>query len=216
MAFGIDCSAAVERAAQRINGATEQSRPHGYANDLPGASDPMPRFDPFGLVEQNASQNVAVQGEGEADLTVLEAHEFVQPQSGSPDTCAMPSAIASTRPTCSATGASDVSLTRSFALVSQLSRAALMFVTVQLLADSIEVRSPAVAHGRVAAMQLDAGNQGRIGAKREWELRAERRVERINDVRGLLVRKRRCGHDLDGMTLLSTADVRLSLTARRK
>jgi hypothetical protein len=77
VAFGIDCSA-VERAAQRIDGATEQSRSHGYAHELPGASDPVPRFDPLGLVEQNASQNVAVQSEGEADLTVLEANEFVQ------------------------------------------------------------------------------------------------------------------------------------------
>src|SRR5271167_2554989 len=107
--------------------------------------------------------------------------------SGSPDTCAMPSAIASTRPTCSVAGASDAVLTRSFAAVSQRSRTAGVFVTVQLLADSIEVRSPAVAHNRIAAVKLDTGNQRRIGAEREWQFRAECRVERISDLRGLLL-----------------------------
>ena len=76
VAFGIDCSAAVERAAQRIDDATEQGRPYRYAYHLAGAADPVPRFDALGLVEQNASENVAVEREREADLTVFEAHEL--------------------------------------------------------------------------------------------------------------------------------------------
>ena len=103
--------------------------------------------------------------------------------SARPDTSAMPSATASTRPTCSATGASVVALTRAFASLSQLSRSAGVFVTVQLLANSIEIRPPVVAHDRVAAVQLDAGDQGRIGAKLEWQFRTECRFERIADVR---------------------------------
>jgi hypothetical protein len=33
-----------------------------------------------------------------------------------------------------------------------------VFVTAQILADPIEIRSPAIAHNRVAAVKFDAGN----------------------------------------------------------
>jgi hypothetical protein len=68
-----------------------------------------------------------------------------------------------------------------------MSRTAGVFVTVQLPADSIEIRSPAVAYNRVAAVKLDAGNQGGISAKCESRFQTERRLERITDVPGLLL-----------------------------
>jgi hypothetical protein len=61
-AFGLDRPATVEWAPQRIDGAAEQGWPYRNAYYFASAADPVSRFDSFGLVEQNASENVAVQG----------------------------------------------------------------------------------------------------------------------------------------------------------
>ena len=84
----------------------------------------------------------------------------------SPETIAIPSATASTRPTSSATGASDAVRTRSVASCSQASRSAGLLVTIQILTDAAKVRAPAVADDRVAPVQLYSCDQGRVAAKR--------------------------------------------------
>ena len=83
---------------------------------------------------------------------------------------AMPSATALTRPTCSVEGANVVALTRFLASLSQRSKFVWVSVTIQLLADSIEIRAPTVAHDRVGAAKLNAGNQRWINAEPEGQL----------------------------------------------
>jgi hypothetical protein len=68
---------------------------------------------------------------------------------------------------------------------------------IQILADPIEIRSPTVAHNRAAAMQFDAGDQGRVAATLEWYVRTERLLKHTTNLLYLLVRKWRCRHNFD-------------------
>ena len=74
VAFGIDRSATVERAAQRIDDATEQGPPDRHAHHLAGAADAVAASIPSASSSRTHPSRVAVQGQGEADLTVVEAH----------------------------------------------------------------------------------------------------------------------------------------------
>ena len=135
---------------------------------------------------------------GEADLTAFEAHEFVEPHIGQPGH--ERNAVGDRLDTADLLG--DGRKRRRSDALSCVPQPACQDLRacssrLQLLADSIEIRAPTVAHDRVAAVKLDAGDQGRIGAKRERQLRTERRLERIANVLRLSFGKRRGGHDLD-------------------
>ena len=54
--FDLDGVAAVERAAERVDGATEQAASHRHANNLAGALDQVAGFDRIGIVEQHAAE----------------------------------------------------------------------------------------------------------------------------------------------------------------
>ena len=79
----------------------------------------------------------------------------------------------STRPTCSATGASDVARTRLLASSSQPLRSANALVTAELLADAFEIRAPTVADDGILALDFDTGDHGRIAAKRQRRIEAD-------------------------------------------
>ena len=76
--LALDRLPTVEGAAERIDDAAKQGRSHRDAHDLAGAADLMPGLDGVDIVEQHATEQIAVEGESEADLTVFEVHELVE------------------------------------------------------------------------------------------------------------------------------------------
>ena len=72
-----------------------------------------------------------------------------------------------------------------------------MLVTVQLLANALEIGAPTVANDGILAFEFDAGDHRRIAAKRERWIEAKCLLEYAANVLGLRVGKRRRGEDLD-------------------
>ena len=104
---------------------------------------------------------VAFKNLGEAELTLFEAEEFVEPSSGNPETRAMPSPIFSTRPICSARGPSAAPTSFSRACWSQVS--AQVFAQVlgsvvmrEVGEDLCEIGTPRVVYNEMGAMQFQA------------------------------------------------------------
>ena len=75
-----------------------------------------------------------------------------------------------------------------------------MSLTAQLLANAFEVRAPAVAQDDVVALQLDAGQQLRIAAKRQRQFLTEGLLERVAHLARLLLAQRGRRHHLDRTT----------------
>ena len=69
----------IERATERIHDAPGQCRPYRHGHHLAGAANPVSGLDAFDMVEQNASNGITIQSDGESDLAMLESQEFVQP-----------------------------------------------------------------------------------------------------------------------------------------
>ena len=77
--FGGDRSLAVERAAERIDDAAEQRRPDRHAHHVAGAAHRVAGLDRVGVVQQDAADPVAFEHLGEAELPLVEAQQFVEP-----------------------------------------------------------------------------------------------------------------------------------------
>ena len=78
VAFGVYRIAAVERAAEWIDGAAEEATPHRHTHDLAGATDKVACLDRLGIVEENASERIPIKRGDKADLATLETHEFAK------------------------------------------------------------------------------------------------------------------------------------------
>ena len=175
--FGVDRRAAVERAAEGIDDAPEQAaaRPARARPRLCRARRRRPRCPRA----RRAARSRRGRGRGSARSRPgrrSKRSSSSSRTSARPETSAMPSATLSTRPTCSAAGASvHVRTARRGVRRSQRSSyPAACRVTVQLLRDAVEIGAPAVADDGVAAAQLDAGDQRRI-ARETSMLRSARR-----------------------------------------
>ena len=77
-----DRSAAVDRPAERIDDAAEQRLADRDAHDVAGSAHSVARFDRLGLVEQDATDAVALERLGEAELSAVETHQLVEPDVG--------------------------------------------------------------------------------------------------------------------------------------
>ena len=73
---------AVERAAERIDDAAEQRRSDRHAHDVAGAAHGVAGLDRIDVVQQHAADPVALEHLGEAELALLEAQQFVEPDVG--------------------------------------------------------------------------------------------------------------------------------------
>ena len=68
----------VERAAERIDDAAEQRRPHRGADDVAEAAHRVAGLHRIGVVEQDAAHPVAFEHLDEAELPLVETQEFVE------------------------------------------------------------------------------------------------------------------------------------------
>ena len=73
---------AVERAAERIDDAAEQRRPHRHAHDIAGAVHRVAGLDRIHIVKQDAADSAALKHLGEAELTLVETQQLVEPNGG--------------------------------------------------------------------------------------------------------------------------------------
>ena len=74
-----DGALAVERPPQRIDDAAEQRRPDGNAHDVADPAHAVAGFDGIGAVQHDAADAIALQNLGKADLALVEAKQFVEP-----------------------------------------------------------------------------------------------------------------------------------------
>ncbi len=87
--IGSDASAAtgpfaVERAPERIDHPAQQCRPHRHAHHVAGAAHRIAGLDGIDIVQQDAADPVAFERLGEAELTLVEAQQLVEPDIGQP------------------------------------------------------------------------------------------------------------------------------------
>ena len=87
--IGSDVSAgdrplAVERTAERIDDPAEQRRPDRHAHDVAGAAHRVAGLDRIDIVQQDAADPVAFEHLGEAELSLVEAQQFIEPDVGQP------------------------------------------------------------------------------------------------------------------------------------
>ena len=75
---------AVERAAERIDDAAEQRRPHRHAHDIARAAHRIAGLDRIDIVQQDAADPVAFEHLGEAELSLVEAQQLIEPDVGQP------------------------------------------------------------------------------------------------------------------------------------
>ena len=171
MTFGVQRSTLVEWTTKWIDRATEQGWSYRHAHNPAGVVHAVACFNSLGIVEQNTSKKVAVKRQREADLTAFETYYFVKPNIGQAGhsrnavgRCLDTTYLLGGRRERRRTDA------LSCASLSQRSRSGRCPITIQLLADSIEIRTPTVTHDRVGAAKLNAGNQRRINAEPEGQL----------------------------------------------
>ena len=74
-----DGALAVERAAERVDDAAEQCRPHRHAHHVAGAAHRVAGLDRIDLIEQNTADPVAFEHLGETELPLVETQELVEP-----------------------------------------------------------------------------------------------------------------------------------------
>ena len=166
---------AVKRAAKGIDDTAEQARPNRDARHLAGAGDARAGLDRIALIEQHRADLVRVKGEGKAIAIALEAQQLAQLDVRQSGDVAMPSAICSTRPTDSACGARAVRarvsrLRRSHRVVS----ASVMVLACQLCGNAVEISAEAVADDGMRRVDLEAGNEVRIGFDPQFDGPAQR------------------------------------------
>jgi hypothetical protein len=65
---------AVERAAERIDDAAEERRPHRHAHDIAGAAHSVAGLDRIHVVKCDATDSAALKHLGEAELTLVETY----------------------------------------------------------------------------------------------------------------------------------------------
>ena len=82
MAFGVYRIATIERAAKWIDGAAKEAVPHRHTHNLAGTTDKVACLDRLGIVEENASEKIPIQGGGETDLAAFETHELAKSYAG--------------------------------------------------------------------------------------------------------------------------------------
>ena len=75
---------AVERATERIDDAAEQRRSHRHAHDIARAAHRVAGLDRVDIVQQDAADPVAFEHLGEAELSLVEAQQLVEPDVGQP------------------------------------------------------------------------------------------------------------------------------------
>ncbi len=83
-AFRRDRAFPVQRPAQRIDHAAEQARADGHSDHVPGAPHRLAGLDRIDFVQQDASDVIAGQGPGEAELALFEPDQFVEADIGEP------------------------------------------------------------------------------------------------------------------------------------
>ena len=74
----------VERATERIDDAAEQCRPHRHAHHIARAAHRIAGLDRVHVVQQDAADPVAFEHLGEAELSLVEAQQLVEPDVGQP------------------------------------------------------------------------------------------------------------------------------------
>ncbi len=77
-----DGSLAVERTAERIDDTTEQCRSHRHAHDIARAAHGIAGLDRVYIVKQYAADPVALEHLGEAELSLVETQQLVEPDGG--------------------------------------------------------------------------------------------------------------------------------------
>ena len=73
--FGCDRLVAIERTAEGIDDAAEQTRPDRHPHDLARPSDPRAGFDGIAFVEQHRADRFGVERERKAEPSSFEAAE---------------------------------------------------------------------------------------------------------------------------------------------
>ena len=172
---------AVERAAERIDDAAEQRRPHRHAHHVAGAAHRVAGLDRVDVVEQDAADPVAFEHLGEAELPLVEAQQFVEPDVGQAGD--QRDAVADLLDPADLFGlAARARRRRALRGRARARRPAGRqgrSSWVRSARIRVEIGAPAVAHDEMRAAQLQPGDQR--GIRREGDLRMG--SERLADPR---------------------------------
>src|SRR5208282_1600135 len=76
--FGLYRLVTVERPAQRIDDAAEQSRSDRDPDDLTGSDHPRSRLDDLAVIEQDGTDRVGIEGQREAHSPPIEAKKLAE------------------------------------------------------------------------------------------------------------------------------------------
>ena len=145
-------------------------------NDVAGSAHRVARFDRLGFVEQDATDAVALERLGEAELAAVEPHQFVEADVGQAGNQRDAVLDLSTLPIDLTFAPSSARSSRARAPSSQPSarRSKSSDMRRSPSSKAVEVGAPIVADEEMRATQLEAGDQRRIDGKADCRRRAER------------------------------------------
>ena len=170
----------VERAAERIDDAAEQCRPHRHPHDIARAVHGIASLDRIHIVKQDAADPAALEHLGEAELSLVERSNSSSRTVGSPEISAIPSPTSSTRPICSVCGPRDMAPSFARACPNQTSAGSSgSFVMRKVRKNPGEIGAPTVGNDEVRAAQFKAGDQRGIHLEVDLRTNSERLADQF-------------------------------------